>query len=1087
MARRRTVLLIVLGVLALVAAAAVTFLLLRDRGAAAPTATGPSVTIDAPAAGEQVFLGRPVMVHAVASGPAKIMRVEVWVGAEVLATQVSALPGGASPLPVTASWEPAEAGAQTLVARAFDAEGRRSDATLAVGVVPAPAADRDGDGTADDADTCPDEPGWASTAGCPDLDGDGIADGADACPDVAGLGDGCPAPSDTDRDGDGAADASDECPEVPGAGDDGGCVPPGDTDGDGIADDADTCPDESGSPETGGCPDRDGDGIPDASDECPDVAGPPDAGCPAPGDGDRDGDGVPDLDDGCPDEPGPGSAGGCPGAGPPGSSEDDDSDGDGLPDASDSCPGAPGAAGMEGCPDVDGDGVPDYRDMCPDEAGTVEASGCPDTGAGDADGDGVPDDVDLCPEDPGTPEGLGCPSAPEDAAEADDAAEPFAEMHALRVVEFQALSLQVSDGYDGVSCYPSLAGAPVERYALEALGEQRWDVAADLGSRTLAVEPDEPIAVRMECGADVVSMGAEGGWGTYWNLGEVAGSHDPATWDGRTFTVTSAGGDEGRSFEVQYRLCAGSCESGQKAVVLERDGSWLTWVWDEAIDQLAGYRVYVNGAAIATLRATSATASFDIGRYAPPCGTTWEYTVTALWRDGTESMPSNMVTWTAEACPRLVRVTFDSLTTFDLGNDQGRDDVGPILGSFTATGSTSEVLEFNGVDYGNWWGEPNRGYRLRSTRYYPVQSIFDTIGTWAVNSMMSPYYAPSDAVATLELGPEDDLTFGAQILDEDDGTNPTDTLFNATRTIAAEDVRPGRYRLWDRNIELAVVIDVVVGPEAGEAPDLAITDVARMDDGALQVSVFNNAQGMAEPVDLTVEWTDVVTGDVVRSEVWPDVQIPSGGVRILTTADDVGPIAGMRFVLDPAEAVADGNRANNVFETPVVMRVELLGTTGSNCSELTGCDTIFNCDWTEWVYGFWTGYGASQEEIRWVARNARFPASGELTTAGHRWWEWRESPAEDWIAEGNSRYAFEFEVPAAEDLFVMATATEVDFWTPDDAFGTALSEFGAGANWGARAEAYTEDLTARESCDDPSCLECWDHAVQATWRITRVE
>jgi len=75
----------------------------------------------------------------------------------------------------------------------------------------------------------------------------------------------------------------------------------------------------------------------------------------------------------------------------------------------------------------------------------------------------------------------------------------------------------------------------------------------------------------------------------------------------------------------------------------------------------------------------------------------------------------------------------------------------------------------------------------------------------------------------------------------------------------------------------------------------------------------------------------------------------------------------------------------------------------------------------------------------------------------------------------------------AEDLFVMATATEVDFWTPDDAFGTALSEFGAGANWGARAEAYTEDLTARESCDDPSCLECWDHAVQATWRITRVE
>ncbi|MEZ4806359.1 MAG: OmpA family protein [Flavobacteriales bacterium] len=76
-----------------------------------------------------------------------------------------------------------------------------------------PEDDRDKDGIIDKEDACPDEPGVASTNGCPDKDGDGVADKMDACPDKAGPADkqGCP-----DTDGDGIADHQDRCPTVPG-------------------------------------------------------------------------------------------------------------------------------------------------------------------------------------------------------------------------------------------------------------------------------------------------------------------------------------------------------------------------------------------------------------------------------------------------------------------------------------------------------------------------------------------------------------------------------------------------------------------------------------------------------------------------------------------------------------------------------------------------------------------------------------------------------------------------------------------------------------------------------------------------------
>ncbi|MEQ8280658.1 MAG: OmpA family protein [Deltaproteobacteria bacterium] len=139
-------------------------------------------------------------------------------------------------------------------------------------------SDRDGDGTPDDDDRCPDDPGPAELKGCPDRDGDGIPDIDDQCPDAPEDfdgnedEDGCP--ENEDSDGDTIIDPEDNCPKVPGPVENQGC-PYGDKDGDGILDKDDQCPDDpedkDGWEDEDGCPDpdNDGDGILDKDDKCP--------------------------------------------------------------------------------------------------------------------------------------------------------------------------------------------------------------------------------------------------------------------------------------------------------------------------------------------------------------------------------------------------------------------------------------------------------------------------------------------------------------------------------------------------------------------------------------------------------------------------------------------------------------------------------------------------------------------------------------------------------------------------------------------------------------------------------------------------
>lgn len=732
--------------------------------------TGPLVSIRSPRHREQVEVGQEMTIHSIARDEGKVTRVELWIDGQLHETQTSTLPGGTSPFPLLARWQPSSPGTHTLIARAFNARGGRGQASVNVEAIV--GMDRDGDDIPDAEDDCPDEPGLPESNGCP-------------------------LPTEMDRDGDG------------------------------ILDEADVCLDEAGPPSADGCPDADGDGVRDSEDACPDEPGLPEHdGCPTPGD--LDDDGVPDVEDACPDRPGLPEHSGCP-----------DRDGDGVHDMDDACPNEPGLSGLAGCPDQDGDGIPDRQDACPDEPGPTP-SGCPDTGAEDRDGDGIPDDVDLCPDEPG-PGPSGCPT-PGGGTDADGDGNPDDEPPGIGPfgdiggdatvipVEFEALELEVFDDYDEVYCYAGLAGEGMERYGpFEPLGERQWDIAAHLGgenSRTVAMHDDEPLEVHVECWASNIYTWEEespggglpegGAWGPVWDLGSFIEYHprDP-DWGGHVITVESSGGQQGHSFRAQYRICADSCEEAAyppPILSLFHVGGvhQLVWLWEGDRESVNGFKVYLNDNFDRGLRKD--ISSYTLQGHEPACGERWEFQMTAYSGPTLvperETPPSNSVYWTGPPCPRVVRVAFNQLNTYDLRDARRMEgNLGPIFGSFYAQGSNSESLYFDGADYPD-------GYLLRPYATHNIRDIFNWI-LGEMSHLCSPtvcplYTAPEVNYVTVELGPHDDLTIGGVIYDQD--WRVYQTVFNGFYTIPADEIVSGPIQIRDQQVELTVYITLVSGP-----------------------------------------------------------------------------------------------------------------------------------------------------------------------------------------------------------------------------------------------------------------------------------
>lgn len=614
----------------------------------------PVVLISSPRYGEQVELGETVTIQAIARDEAGVVRVELWVDGELEESQASTLPGGTSPFPLIADWRPSSPGTHTLIVRAFNGQNARAYASVNVEAIE--LADRDGDGVADQMDACPDQPGLPEADGCAvfsegDRDGDGVLDDVDVCPDEPGspLSGGCP-----DADADEVADADDLCPDEPGLPDRDGCPTPGDLDDDGVADEQDDCREEWGLPENAGCPDRDGDGMRDVDDDCPDEPGVPQHG---------------------------------------------------------------------GCRDRDSDGVADADDLRPDEPGRVEDHGAPDSGAPDSDGDGVPDDVDECDGEEGLPENAGCPP-PGDGSDADGGLLPLSpweeleplgggffgpldppgvdDVIMLTPVEVEALEFEVFDDYAEIYCYAGLMGGlhgvGMERYGpIPRLGPTRWDIAEVLGgenSRHFSVPMDEPLELQVECEA---YRGAE----PPIDLGLLTLEHPPEDWDGevcRAWTEGEPGGPPRQHrFQVQYRICAGSCEEGglpppilwTPQLVVDH----LSWDWRGVWDDITGFKLYVNGSHVGNFERGSHDRlhGYDLPEsLLPACGQRLEFEVTAFRGDpfdpDQESPTSNAVVSEGPPCPRRVRVTFLDVETLNWPGDPPsqyddgcwEEDLGPI-------------------------------------------------------------------------------------------------------------------------------------------------------------------------------------------------------------------------------------------------------------------------------------------------------------------------------------------------------------------------------------------------------------------------
>jgi hypothetical protein len=781
--------------------------------------TKPVVLVQTPSYGERVAVGETIAIHAVARDEARVTRVELWVDGELQESQASTLPGGISPFPLAAQWQPDSPGTHRLIARAFNAEGRRAHASIEVEAMA--ESDADGDGVADEVDACPGELGWRASAGCPDGDSDGIPDTEDACPEEAGLpdGDGCPAPSE------------------------------GDGDGDGVVDEVDACLDEAGAPVAEGCPDADGDRVGDADDACPTEPGwHENDGCPV--EGDVDFDGVADGEDECPGEWGLPEHFGCA-----------DDDGDGVADRYDACVDEAGLPDSDGCPDRDGDGVADGEDLRPEEPGLPEDHGAPDTGAPDSDGDGVPDDVDECDEEEGLPEHFGCPppGEAEDAdgdGFADDEAAPtgpldglffYGPLRELLVpkvevpVEFQVVEFETGREYESISCYVRVGlHDPVHEGPFDPLGERQWRIPASLGTLNTAFDDEDYFPVYVECEGYYVEEVCRDGECmpavTVCNLGVfIGGEPDPddpesvgypvEEWDGHVITGRSGRGDPDDWFQVKFRICTPSCEevlyvppfielvevgAETRLLIMEQ--------WADGIPEgVWGWNVYIDGNYAFPVALDRESVSVDC--YEPACGETRAFQATVRGRAG-ESPLGVRDRWEGEPCPRTVKVEFYTLETGNLGDDEWNwDTVGPIFGHFRVTaGGRTHRLEFDAVDPGSWAWEETWGCRLAHNDEVTIHAIFQWIWT-RMNCMgeCPNYHVAEHNYVIVDLGPGDDLTFGGSIYDHDDD-NPSDTLFDAEYTIPAEDISedtsgeclvPGYCVIEDRNIRLTVLLSAI--------------------------------------------------------------------------------------------------------------------------------------------------------------------------------------------------------------------------------------------------------------------------------------
>jgi hypothetical protein len=510
------------------------------------------------------------------------------------------------------------------------------------------------------------------------------------------------------------------------------------------------------------------------------------------------------------------------------------------------------------------------------------------------------------------------------------------EMVTLRV---EALALETGGEYESVHCYIGIAGSDPRWYPDEdgdqstderfaSLGDGSWNIADYLSGPTVPAVPwqsGQPLPI------DITCVGMIDGGSRSVDLGRLEITVQPEAWDGITRRASSEG-----SFTLDYRVTQVGESASEVGKEIEIDSSmtppsnlrlihagagyFLGWEYEPDEEELPidGFRIYLNDTLQWYEPSDSHFTALPDQWVHPPCGEEYDFKVTAYrgtYTDGFESPDSNVVsTFTGEigdeGCGRAVIVTFETLTTGNLGGDGDRDpgDVGPVYGSIYVN---DQAIGFNLRCDANLCDEIE-GLMHNSEYSWPGLLV-------AGEADVSPQFV-------VEIPPdEESVQIGFNIMDEDTGrcrdsddpgcpdavcsgsvNRDVNIGFRGTiNTSAPADA------LTDRCVVAYVLHPASGAPvvEPGESPPLPHLRVEQVtvgsDSGLPFITVRNVGGADWARHDLTIA-VERPLGEYIGTYTWPELDLPPGEMVILGDYD-LAPDHPMDIcvILDPENQVAE--------------------------------------------------------------------------------------------------------------------------------------------------------------------------------------
>jgi LysM repeat protein len=302
----------------------------------------------------------------------------------------------------------------------------------------------------------------------------------------------------------------------------------------------------------------------------------------------------------------------------------------------------------------------------------------------------------------------------------------------------EILSFEATGSYESINCYASV-------------GDQVWDVVDLAGASTFTVWPDDqPLPFDSTC------VGIVGGGTDSVDLGILAMRIPPEHWDGITRYADSVGGEG--SYSISYRISyetptAKDPDPDMTAPInvhLDPFRYALRWEYHPELDEIPirGFRIYLNGNLQWIEPATARLSDLPPEWFQPPCGLSYNFTVTASTYRGdldaiTESLPgtpTTIINPDPDDCERELLITFLTFNTFDLPGD-GRyedrtGDVGPAYGYFfanerqasfdmgslhrTGIGDAPGLTDDTSYDLATFSAEATRNWHGQPTHYVDV-------------------------------------------------------------------------------------------------------------------------------------------------------------------------------------------------------------------------------------------------------------------------------------------------------------------------------------------------------------------------------